>query len=231
MSDKERLQEKDERPILELIQKIKDESINPRLLSREERQPCVEVLYGEGMNESTIAQILKRTEKTIQRDLSDIRERNAIVPNVELAKQIVGELLVNARIHHGYLMRIARNKDSSASDKVQAEMGAWHILSELVMRMQSLGYLPMQRQMIVEDIYHHTTDDSEKSFEEIKGMIVEIENISKEGGGMSPEIGEELDRIKSKISKAELLCQVNKVSDKCREAKEAEPDKESQDEK
>jgi len=228
MQHNEHLQEKDERPILELIQKIKDELVEPRLLSKEERQQCVEVLLGEGMNESTIAQILKRSEKTIYRDMSEIRQRNAVVPSIELAKQMTGELLTNARIHHAYLMRIARNKESSASDKIQAELSAWRVLNELVERLQNLGYLPMQRQAVTNDVYYHMVDDSEKSFEEIKGMITEIETISSEKGGMPKEIEEEIGKLKTKVSKAELLCQVTKVSDKCKEVK---PNEEDQNEK
>ena len=228
MQNDDRSQEKSERPILDLIQKIKDELFEPRLLSPEVRQQCIEVLIGEGMNKYSIAQILKRSENTIYRDMSEIRQRNAIVPSIELAKQIAGELLTNARIHHAYLMRLARNKESSASDKINAELSAWHVLDGLVERMQSLGYLPVQRQAMIGDVYHHMVDDSEKSFEEIKGMITEIESISNEKGGMPKEIEEEIGKLKTKVSKAELLCQVTKVSDKCKDIK---PNEEVQNEK
>ena len=218
-----------DQPIVTLIQKIKDGSVEPKLLSKEERRQCVEVLLGEGMNESAIAQVLKRSEKTVRRDLSEIRQCNGAVRHIELEKEITGELLVNTRIHHSFLMRVARNKDSSASDKIQAELGAWHVLNEFVERMQSLGYMPMQRQMMTGDLYHHFEDDSEKSFEEIKSMIVDIETITQEEGGMPGEIAKEINDLKVKVSKAELVYQVTKVSDKCKEVKETKQNMEAQD--
>lgn len=197
MQDNEQLQEKDERPILELIQKIKDGSFEPRLLSKEERLQCVEILLGEGMSESAIAQALKRNEKTIQRDLSDIRQRNAVVPNIELAKQIVGELLTNARIHHAYLMRIARNKESSASDKIQAESSAWHVMKELADSLQGLGYLPSRPTTIVGDIFYHKEDaDTSSVLDDINKQIIDVEGMMTETNVITQAVREEIRQVK-----------------------------------
>lgn len=221
-------QNPDEQPILTLIQRIKDNLFDPRLLTKDQRMQCVEILSGEALTEATIAQILKVSIKTIARDIQTVRERNALTPNINFAKQIAGELVHKARLHHGYLMRLARNKETSAIAKVQAEFSAWRVLNEMIERLQSLGYLPLRPQEIVGDLYHHMADDSEKSLDEIRKMIIEIEVVSKETGEMSPEVEEELKRLKAKIDKTELTYQVTKLSQKQQEPK---LNKEEQDDK
>ncbi len=221
-------QNPDEQPILTLIQRIKDNLFDPRLLTKDQRMQCVEILSGEALTEATIAQILKVSIKTIARDIQTVRERNALTPNINFAKQIAGELVHKARLHHGYLMRLARNKDASTGEKTQAEFFAWRVLNEMIERLQSLGYLPLRPQEIVGDLYHHMADDSEKSLEEIKKMIIEIEVVSKETGEMSPEAEEELKRLKARIEKAEITFQADKLSQKQQETKQT---KESENDK
>ncbi|MFA5146805.1 MAG: hypothetical protein WC515_05510 [Candidatus Omnitrophota bacterium] len=221
-------QNPDEQPILALIQRIKDGLFDPKFLAKDQRIQCVEVLSGEAMTEAVIAQYLKVSIKTVTRDIQAIRERNALTPNVNFAKQIIGELVHKARLHHGHLMRLARNKETSAVAKVQAEFSAWRVLNEMIERLQTLGYLPQRPTEITGDLYHHLSDDSEKSIEEIKKMIIEIEVVSKEAGQASPEVEEELKRLKDKIEKAEIIQQVNKLSQKQQEPKQ---DKENQNDK
>lgn len=218
-------QSPEEQPILSLIQRIKDNLFDPKFLTKDQRIQCVEILSGEALTEAAIAQILKVSIKTITRDIQAIRERNALTPSVNFAKQIIGDLVHKARLHHGYLMRLARNKEISGPAKVQAEFSAWRVLNELIERLQSLGYLPRRPTEITGDLYHHLSDDSEKSIEEIKKMIIEIEVVSKESGEMSPEVEEEIKRLKAKIEKAEIIQQVDKLSQK--QDKENHDDKQS----
>ena len=227
MDNKNESFEKDE-PILAVIQRIRDGTVDPRLLTKEDRQACVETLVAEGYSEVQIAQILKRSEKTIRRDIQVIRDRNSLIPSLEFARQFAGDIVRKGFSHHDYLVRLSNNKDTSDADKIQARVSAWRIIEGLSERLQTLGILPLKPTTIVGDLYHHVADGSEKSFEEIKGMITEIESISKEEGGMPREIEEEIGRLKTKVGKAELLCQVNKVSDKCKEIKEAKTNEEIQ---
>jgi len=207
-------QNPDEQPILTLIQRIKDELFDPKLLTKEQRLQCVEVFKNEGLTEVSIAQILKVSTKTISRDLLIIRDRKGFTPNVPFAKEMAGEIVHMMRVHRDYLMRLARSKDASVSEKVQAEYSAWLVLNQCVDRLQSIGYLPSQPKQIIGDLYHHMADDSEKSFEEIKKMVVEIEAVGTETGEKSPEIEEELKSLKAKIDKAEIAYQADKLSQK-----------------
>jgi transposase len=212
-ADNPRLEKEDEVPILSLIQKIKDESLDPRTLPPELRQQCVEVFWSEGYNESAMAQILKRSEKTIKRDLEKIREKNALSPNLELARQIIGETVQRARMHQGYLVRLARSKDATVSEKSQSEYLAWKVQKELVEKMQSLGYLPSRPQEITGDIYHHMSlQEEERSFGEIRTMLNEVEGAAKETGTFTDEFEREITLLLARVEKAEIVCEIGKLS-------------------
>jgi len=202
----------EELPIFSLIQQLKDESLDPRTLPKELRQQCVEVLWAEGYSESPMAQILKRSEKTIKRDLQEIREKNALSPNLALARQIIGEMLSRARIHQGYLVRLVRSKEGTVSEKAQSEFLAWKVQKELVEKMQSLGYLPSRPQEITGDLYHHMTLENEQSFSEIRTMLNEVEGAAKETGTFTDEFKREITLLLARVEKAEIVYEVEKLS-------------------
>lgn len=204
----------EEQSIMDLIQSIKDNNFDPKHLGKEQRLQCVEALICEGITESMISKLLKVSTKTISRDLHIIRERNAISPNIDFAKQIVGELLQKARVHHGYLMRLARSKESEISEKTQAEFFAWRVFNEMMERLQSLGYLPLRPQGIVGDLYHHMGESQEKTYDEIKTMLNEAEAVAIETGGLSPDMQKEINDIRAKIEKVEIAYQAEVLSKK-----------------
>jgi len=204
--------EKKEQPILSLIQDIKDGRIAPETIDKELRQQCIEVFLGEGYTISSIAQILKKTDRTIRRDMEDIRARNAIVPDMELAKKMIGEMVVYMHTHRAYLMRLARTKDTSVAEKAQAEYLAARIGLDLVAKLQTLGFLPLKPQEIVADISHHVSTDNESSFGDLRTQILEIERISKEKGDLTPEMAQELEGLKKRIEKAEIQEKVIDIS-------------------
>lgn len=193
---------REEKPILALIQDIKDGRTSAKLLSREMRQGCIEVLIGEGYNVPQIAQILKRCDKTIRRDLEDIRKRNAMTPNVELAKMIIGEMMTHARTHREYLMRLARKADASVSEKAQAEYLAHRANMETIQRLQSLGCLPTQPQAVIGSFYHNISkDEALKKFEEINAEALEVEQVFKDCEIDDPQVKDGLLNIKKALKK------------------------------
>lgn len=212
-----------EEPVLALLQQIKDGRIAPGAIDKEARQQCIELLDAEGYTYSQMAQVLKCSEKTIARDMKDIRRRNELSPNVEFAKQLIGEMFNKAMNHHAYLMRLGRMKDASISEKMQSEFAAWKVLKELIEKLQSLGYLPQKPQELIADFSHHVSVDDEKSFKELSLQIAEIEKVSSEFGELAPEMKRELKELKHRLEKAEIESRVIDISDKQKqEAKDAE---------
>jgi len=212
MNENKTVQQSEEHPLLTLIQQIKDGLIAPESIDKEVRRQCVELLDAEGYTHSQMSQILKCSEKTIARDKKDTRKRNELSPNVEFAKQIIGELFNKGINHHNYLMRLARMKDASVSEKMQSEFAAWKVLKELIEKLQSLGYLPQKPRELIADFSHHITSDDEKSLRELKTQIIEIERVSNESGELTPEMARELDVLKKRIDKAEIENKIIEIS-------------------
>ncbi|MFA5411286.1 MAG: hypothetical protein WC321_05445 [Candidatus Omnitrophota bacterium] len=200
MPENNKLGENDDQPIFALLQQIKDGTADASTFTKELRQGCVEVLLGEGSSVTLMAQVLKRSEKTIKRDIEDIRERNAIAPDINLAKKIVGELLMYARINRDHLMKLARSKEVSVAEKAQSEYCAFKVFSELVTKLQSLGYLPLKPQAIVGDIFHHV-DGEIPDFDELTRQIIEIEEITDGDGKIADDIKEDISKMKAVVEK------------------------------
>ena len=166
---------KQERSTITLIQQIKDGLLDADTINKELRQQIVEVMLSEGYNVPSMAQLMKVSDKTIRRDIDEIRERNALSPDINLAKKLIGEMLTYVRIHRDHLMRLARSSNTSVSEKAQAEYYAAQIGMTLITKLQSLGYLPSQPQAVVGNI-HHTFSNSDLNV-------------------LSDELGQELDEV------------------------------------
>ena len=216
MAEDQAIPEHEEEPILSIIQQIKDGRLNPKTIPKETRQQCIGVLLAEGYTESAIAQILSRSEKTISRDLAELRVRNALTPDINLAKQIVGDMFQKAMAHHKYLMRLARATDASYGEKAQSEYLAWRVLREAVEKMQTLGYLPIKPQEVVSDIYHHNEGGDKKTYDELRKDLQDIERVAIETGTLDLKIQDGIKLLQQRIAKAEIveeIAELNKSKD------------------
>jgi AraC-like DNA-binding protein len=202
-----------EQPILTLIQDIKDGRVAPETIDKDLRQQCVEVFLAEGYSISTMAQIFQKSEKTLRRDLDEIRQRNALTPNVELAKKIIGEIVTYTRVHRDHLMRLARSKETGVSERAQSEYYAHRVGMELVEKLQTLGYLPLKPKTIVGDFTHNMQVSDEKSFDELRVQLLEIERVALEQGELSPELEVEVKKIRGRIEQAEIENSITKILD------------------
>ena len=192
--------------VLRNIQAIKDSRLNPKSLSELERQECVEFLSGEGYTQQQIGEVLTISDRTVRRDLEAIEERNALTPDINLAKRIIGSMFRKAVGHHRYLVRLARTSGASVSEKSQSEFLAWRVLKEMVEKMQSLGYLPMRPQEITGELFHSFGDEAqEKSFEEARKTLDEVVRVANQCGNLTPELEKDVKLLQKKIEKAEIV--------------------------
>lgn len=182
MSEISKSSQKLDKPILDVIQQIKEGKLDPKTLDKEERQCCLVAMLSEGFSTSTLAQILQVSDKTIRRDFKDIRLFNSFTPNVDFIKETAGELITYARMHRDHLMRLARSKEASVMEKAQAEMYAAQVFSSAVTKLQSIGYLPQQAHTVVGDIFHHNVPDLKTLQDGISQMeaIIDIDAQSRE---------------------------------------------------
>jgi hypothetical protein len=194
---------KEEVPVYKILKQIKDGTLQAKELSKEMRQDCVEVLTLEGYSVPSIAQLLDRSEKTVKRDLEEIWQRNSKRPTPEIALSLIAELIEKSKSQAAHLMRIARSNEGSIQERINAERLAWEIQNQTVERLQNLGYLPQTPQKIVGDIYHH--DDSlseEKTLEELKEELSQLEKIAVENGILDETTKVKLAALKLRIEQA-----------------------------
>lgn len=214
---------------VQLLQDINTGILNPKILDASSRQKCVELLIAEGYTYPQISQVLRCSEKTIARDVKKIQSQNALTPNVEFAKQFIGDVFQKAMSHHSFLVRTARAKDTSPAEKIQAEYAAWKILKEIVEALQTLGYLPLKPKEVTGELYHHiAVQDGDESVIEVKRMLSEIESVAKDTGTYSEELVEEIKLLSARLEKAEVAEEAKKLMDKQKKAIE---EKEEEDEK
>jgi transposase len=213
MKDGDLKKDDSEIPAVQLLQQINAGLVDPKLLDPTSRQRCIEVLVAEGYTVPNIAQVLKRSEKTIGRDLKDIQARHALSPDAEFAKQLIGQVFQKAMNHHDHLVRLARTQGATVGEKVLAEASAWKVLKELVERLQDLGYLPQKPEQVSGDIYHHiVSEEGGESYDQVKKMITDIESTAKETNSLTPELTEELGQLKARLEKAEVFLQAKQIS-------------------
>jgi IS30 family transposase len=205
---------------MQLLQEINSGTTDPKLLDKQSRQQCVEMLVTEGYTRFQIAQLLKRSEKTISRDLREVRQRNELTPNVEFAKQLVGEVYNKAMVHHNYLMRLTRARDTSTSEKIQSELAAWRIIRELIERLQSLGYLPSKPKEIVGTFYNHSRTEDDNSPQAMRRMLLGIEEIAKDSDLLDSEVTSRIKLLRARIDASEIAVEIKQLEAKTSDAKE-----------
>ena len=216
-----------EKPVSFYMQEIQNGNIKASSLPPEIIEQIVEVFYAEGSSTTQIAQLLDRTDRTVRRYLEEIRKKNALTPNLEQAKQFVGELVQKARISHAYLMRLARSKDGSIAERAQAEFDAWRVLKEMIEKLQDLMYLPKKSSTLTADIYHHHEEGGEtKTYAQLKEDLRDIEKVAKEAGTLDPKLAENIKLLQERIEKSEISEKiVDLKKDKNNEDKKGEGNK------
>ena len=176
-----------EAPILTLINEIKSKKVPPESLSVEDRRRCVEVLRAEGYTIAEIGQILRRNERTIRRDLREIRAGHALCPDPLFAERFIGNFINEAEICYARLRRIARESQASAMERLMAETSAWKVLRELLEKLQSVGHLPRMPTGVVAEIHQRIGVDPVASYEALARRLGEIERLDKEAGEDDPQ--------------------------------------------
>jgi DNA-binding CsgD family transcriptional regulator len=210
-----------ERSALQIIQEINSGLTNPKLLDKQGRQQCVEFLIAEGYTYPQIGQVLKVSERTVIRDVKEIRARNEMVPNIEFAKQFVGDLFHKAMNHHSFLVRLARAKDASPAEKIQAEFASWKILKELVEKLQTLGYLPSRPAEVVGTFYHQSNDSEDNSPQTMRKMLLGIEEAARDEGLLDKDLVARIELLKARVGQSEIELEIKQL-DKTLKTKEKE---------
>lgn len=202
------VQRQEDRGALAIIRDIKNRTLDPKLLSTDDRRECVDHLMTEGLTAGEMVQILNVSDRTIARDRKAIQEANAIEHDPNLAGQFAGRLVAEAETCISRIRRVTRDKNAPHAVKVDGEKGCYQILSDLSARLQSLGYLPSAAQRIQADLTHSI--DGPNCLAEIRSEIDRLEPIEREVRGI---IDAEVKHTKEEQSQSQVTTSVHQIGD------------------
>jgi len=185
--------------VIELIRRVQRREVKPSSLSGEDRRACVEYLTAEGYSAAEIAGVLRTSDRTVLRDRQRIRKSNALKRDPALVEQMVGKLLGEAETAVSRLRRVARDAQTSAAVKVEAERSAWTVTRELVQSLQRLGYLPMATAQVRAELTHRVEEPP--SVEELAQELERLESIRAGCRVRDDTVTEQVGRVKEALAR------------------------------
>lgn len=195
---------------LSLLQKIQAGVMDPKCIRSAERRQIVSYLMADGYSTADIAQILKVSDRSIERDKKAIREANAIAADPQLVEQTVGRLVLEAELSVQRIRKAVRDKDTQASVKVDAEYRCFQIISDMTVSLQRLGYLPIATARLQADITHNLDQ-----IPELPQLDMEAERLLQLAGeiqGTDPALAEQLAEIRTQIVTVQLSDKIQTIS-------------------
>ena len=201
MPDEERSDNIEEIPALQILAQIRDGTLDPKKISPEMRQDCVEHLWiVEGQPTAVIAQLLKWSDKTIRRDKDDIRERNAKKLTPQDREKLLEELLAKATASHENLHRLSRSKEGSIQEKGQTDYLSGKLILEQIAIGQALGIFPKKSIQLEADIRYKKEETTPA---QLKEELSRLEKIASDKDISDPEITRLMEDVKRNIAIAE----------------------------
>ena len=195
---------------LSLLQKIQAGVTDPKGIRPAERRMIISYLMADGYSTADMAQILKVSDRSIERDKKAIRETNALAADPELVEQMVGRLVCEAELSVQRIRKTARDKGTPQAVKVDAEHRCYQIVSDMVASLQRLGYLPTATPRLQADFTH--TIGQLPDFDQMQAEVQRLRQITGETQGTDSEVIEQLNQIETQLVKVKLAGQIEKIS-------------------
>ena len=193
-----------------LLQKIQAGTVDPKCIRPAERHLIVSYLMADGYSTADMAQILKVSDRSIERDKRAIRETNALAADAELVEQMVGRLVCEAELSVQRIRKTARDKDTPQAVKVDAEHRCYQIVSDMITSLQRLGYLPTATPRLQADFTHNIGQIPD--FAQIQAEVQRLRQITGETQGADPQLTEQLNQIETELGKVRLVNQIENIS-------------------
>lgn len=197
-------------PVLTLIKQIKDNKVDPGILSAEDRCRCVEVLCAEGYSVADAAQILKVAERTIYRDRLELRRQHALRVDPEFAPQMAGELMRQAEGSVGRLRRIAKEPNASAMERAMAESFAFKVYLDMLTKLQSMGYLPRIPTGVVAQVVDRA-GTAIATCDQLARRLEELERVDRELGLDDPQRAKQRHALKDLVLRGRTAAELDQM--------------------
>lgn len=202
----------DVEPVLTLIKQIKENRLDPAVLTTQNRRRCVDLLWSEGYTVAETAQILQRGERTIYRDRSALRSAHALQVHPNLALEMAGELMRQAESSAARLRRIAREPGASAMERSMAENFAFKVHLDAISKLQSMGYLPrVPTGVIAQGV--DGSRDLIPTLQHLADRIRELNRVDRELGVHNPEHQKRRVVFKELVERGLTVAEIDRMLD------------------
>ncbi len=195
---------------LSLLQKIQAGTVDPKCIRPAERRLIVSYLMADGYSTADMAQILKVSDRSIERDKKAIRETNALAADPELVEQMVGRLVCEAELSIQRIRKTARDKNTAQAVRIEAEHRCYQIVSNMIVSLQRLGYLPIAAPRLQADFTHNIGQIPD--FAQMQAEVQRLRQITGETQGTDPKLIEQLSEVETQLVKAKLVNRIENIS-------------------
>lgn len=155
----------------DILQKLKNGTLSPKSLNPETRRACVSHMLDKDGTILEIASLFRVNERTIARDVREIRKRRALKPDANFASEFIGHMIHRVELACSDARRAAREKSATPADRIEANRMETVARFGLFDKLQSAGYLPRVGQQITATLTHQVEQLS------VAGLSKEIERL------------------------------------------------------
>jgi transposase len=191
-----------------LLKQIQSGQLDPACIGTPSRRQLVVAMMSDGYSTAEIAEILKVSDRTIERDRKAIREANAVSRDPRLVEQMTGRLIGEGELCVQRIRKAARDKEASPMVRIEAEHRCFQIVSNLVEGLQRLGYLPTATQKLEADLTHHAGALPE--FGVLEAEVLRLKEVSQQLPGGNA--GERVAQLEQTIGRARLATEIETLS-------------------
>jgi hypothetical protein len=138
----------------DLLTKVKSGETRGKDLRPEDRQTLVSILSAEGASTPDIANLLKVSDRTIERDRQTIAKRNALTKDPALTGIMLGRLRSEVELSLAIARRLARDKDVDPAVRLDAASRCVQMYDLFISRLQTTGHVDRVAQHIQADVTH-----------------------------------------------------------------------------
>lgn len=195
---------------LSLLQKIQAGTVDPKRIRPAERRLIVSYLMSDGYSTVDMAQILKVSDRSIERDKKAIRDANTLAADPELVEQMAGRLVFEAELSIQRIRKAARDKSTSQAVRIDSEHRCYQIISDVIASLQRLGYLPIATARLQADFTHNIGEMP--AFAQMQAEVQRLKQITGEAQGTDPEVTEQLNGIETKLERIELANKIETIT-------------------
>ena len=174
---------------LSLLQKIQTGSVDPKCIRPAERRQIVSYLMADGYCTADMAQILKVSDRSVERDKKAIRQANLSIQRIRKA---------------------VRDKKTKTAVKIDAEHRCYQIVSDMISSLQRLGYLPIATARLQADLTHNIGEIP--ALTQMQAEVKRLKQITGEIQKTDPQLTEQLNQIETQLIKVKLADKIENIS-------------------